>query len=141
QRLGMTARTPRLDGMGRAVLQQRLGDLRTRRVPRTQEQDALFLTTGKVRRLVGDRCEAKRGVQCGAGRAEQLAAASDVDAIVGVAAVSGAAPRPDQSRRAEFAEVIRDKVLRLAEQLSQLADSPVAASQLDQQLPSLRIGD
>src|SRR6266568_2150978 len=71
-----------------------------------------------------------------AGRGEQLTAASEVEAVVGVAPVGRAAAHRHQPARAELAEVVGDETLRSPEQAGELADLAVAAGQLIQQPPS-----
>ena len=80
-------------------------------------------------------------MQRGAGPDEEVAAARQVESVVGVAAVRGAAAGRDQSCVAQLAEVVRDQVLGLAGERGQLADPAVAAGELPQQEPPLRIGD
>jgi hypothetical protein len=70
---------------------------------------------------------------------EQLAAARQVERVVGVAAVGQAAPRGDQSTVAQLTQVVGDEVLRLRDELAELADAPVAARQLAEQPPPQRL--
>ena len=61
-------------------------------------------------------------------RRQQLTASSEVDAVVGVAAVGRAPPHRDQAPSAA-GQVVGDQALRLAGQLVELAHLPVAAGE------------
>ena len=78
-------------------------------------------------------------MQRGAGPGEQLAAARQIEHVVGVAAVGEAAARGHQPAVAQLAQVIGDEVLSLGRQRTQLRDAPVAAGQLAQQPPAQRM--
>ena len=69
----------------------------------------------------------------------ELAAAGQLDPVVGVPAVGRTAPRGHQAARAELPEVVGDQALRLPEQPGELADLPVGAGQLGQQPPAHRM--
>src|SRR5262249_58648387 len=70
-----------------------------------------------------------------------LGGASDVGWVVGAPSGGSALRGGHQSRRSELAEVIRDQALGFADELAQLADTSVAASELALQSPSQRVGD
>src|SRR6266516_4549061 len=91
-------------------------------------------STAQVGAVLGVRWlgESQAGVECRTGCDQQLAAAGQVEAVVGVPAVGRAAARPHQLALKEPAEVVGDEALGLAEETSQLADLAVAASQLAQ---------
>ena len=91
-----------------------------------------------VRRLG---CEAERGVERGGALAEELAAAIQVQAVVGVAAIEGAATRRHQPRVAQLAQVVRDEVLLLTDERGELADSTIAARQRREERPAMAITD
>ena len=74
-----------------------------------------------------------------AGARQQLAAARQIEHVVGVAAVGGAAARRDQAAVAQLAQVVGDQALAPARQLAQLAHAPIAARQLAQQPPAQRV--
>jgi hypothetical protein len=78
-------------------------------------------------------------VQRHAGAAQQLAAAGQLEHVVGVAAVGGAATQRDEASVAQLAEVVRDQALPPPGQLAQLAHAPIAARQLAQQPPPQRV--
>ena len=98
QRLGVAARAAGVDRAVRPVLEQRLGDLRAGAVAGAQEQHPRRRVDRRRRR----RRRAARpsaGVQRGAGVGEQLAAAAQVEPVVGVATVGRAAPGRRRARR------------------------------------------
>ena len=78
-------------------------------------------------------------VQRHAGARQQLAAARQIEDVVGVAAVGGAAAHRDKTTVAQLAQVVGDQALAPARQLAQLADPPIAARQLAQQPPPQRV--
>ena len=78
-------------------------------------------------------------MQRGAGADEQLAAARQLEHVVGVAAVSEAATGRDQSAVAQLTQVVGDQALSLGGELAELADPPVAPRQLAQQPPTQRV--
>jgi hypothetical protein len=80
-------------------------------------------------------------VERGAGGAEQVAAPQQIDAVVDVAAVSRAAPRGDEARRAQLREVVRHQVLWPVQHFGELTHTAIAAGQLTDELPTLRVGD
>ncbi len=127
-----------LDGVAGEVLEQRLGDLRARAIAGAEEEDAGSAARGRVAVCVGwDEGEA--GVERAAGPGEQLTAAREVNAVVGVAAVEGAAAHRHEAAGAEAAEVVGDEILRLAEHVRELADLAVAAGELAEELPAERV--
>jgi hypothetical protein len=77
----------------------------------------------------------------GARRREHLAAALEIDAVVGVAPVGRAAARGDELRVPQAAQVVRDEVLRYTDRRRQLADAPVAPRQLGEETPAERVSD
>ena len=56
--------------------------------------------------------------------------------VIGVPAIGGTAPRGDQAAIPQFAQVVRDQILRLADQAGQLVHHPVAPGQLAQKAPT-----
>lgn len=72
---------------------------------------------------------------------KQLGAPRQVDAVVGLATVEGAADFPHETGLPQLAQVVGDQALRLAHQGPQLPDPAVAARQLPQQLPPQRVPD
>ena len=111
------------------LLAERLGDLRAGAVAGAQEQHV------RERGAALARGRRQAGVQRRAGARKQFAAAGQIDRVVRVTAVGGAAAHRDEATVAKLAQVIRDKVLAPARQLAELAHSPIAAGQLSQQLP------
>ena len=85
------------------------------------------------------RGEGEPRMERSAGRRQQLPAASEVDAVVGVAPVGRASPHRHQLACPQAGEVVRDEALRLAERLRELADLPVAAGEFAEQLPAQRV--
>ena len=75
------------------------------------------------------------------GVAEQVPAAEQVGPVVDVAAVGRAAAGADDAGAPELGQVVRDQVLRLADELHELADAAIAAPELDDQLPAQRIAE
>ncbi len=78
-------------------------------------------------------------MQCGPGVGEELAAAGEIEHVVAVAPVGGAAVAADETAVAQAAQVVGDQVLRAARELAQLADPAVALRQLAQQPPAERV--
>ena len=74
-------------------------------------------------------------------RHEELAEAGEVEPVVGVAPISRALAGRHQPSRPELPEVVRDEVLGLSHQLSDLADPPVAAREVAQKLPAQWVRD
>jgi hypothetical protein len=85
------------------------------------------------------RDEPQARVQRRSGRGQEFSATRQVDAVVGIAAVSRAAPHRHQPACPELAEVVRDEALPLAREDFQLADLPVGARQFAQQPPAQRV--
>ena len=77
-------------------------------------------------------------MQRATGGRQQAADAREIDRVVGVPAIGGAAPRRDQAGVPQLAQVVRDQVLRLADQVGQLVHRAVAAGQIAQQPPAQR---
>jgi hypothetical protein len=80
-------------------------------------------------------------MQSDTGGAQQVPAAQELDPVVGVAAVSGAASTAHQTGVAQFGEVIRDEVLWFAYEPGELAHAAVAQGELGQELPAQRVSD
>ena len=78
-------------------------------------------------------------MQSSAGGLEFTLTGGEVDRVVGVATVGGAATREHESTVAELAEVIRHEALRLVDELGELRHGAVAADQLAQQPPANRV--
>ena len=70
---------------------------------------------------------------------EQLAAARQIEAVVGVAAVEGAPAHRDKAGVTQLSEVVGDKRLRLPQRAGQLAHPTVATRELVQQPPAKRM--
>jgi hypothetical protein len=122
-------------GPGGEVVQQRLGDLRAGAVAGAEEEHARSAPAS--RRFEPRRGgQSKAGVQRCAGLAEQLAAAREVEAVVAVAAVEGAAANRDQSDLPQLPQVVGDERLWLAQRARQLAHAAVAPRELAQQPPA-----
>jgi hypothetical protein len=75
------------------------------------------------------------------GFAEEVPAAEQIGPVVDVAAVSRASASAGDARLPELRQVVRDHVLRLPDELHELADSAIAATELDDQLPPQRIAE
>ena len=73
--------------------------------------------------------------------AHQLRTSIEVGPVVDVASVERAATRRHQARVAQLAQVVRDEVLRLTDQLGQLAHAAIAAGQLRHDPPTQRIAE
>src|SRR5690242_16783527 len=78
-------------------------------------------------------------MQGAAGVREQFATVREVEHVVRIAPVGGAAPRGDQPALAELAQVVRDQALAPARSLAQLADTEVALCELAQEPPPQRV--
>ena len=96
---------------------------------------AAYSAGSQPKPLHPDACRARRdqpepGVEGLPGLGQQLAAAGQVDAVVGIPAVGRAAPGGHQPARPQPAQMVGDQALRLAGQVRELADLPVAAGQL-----------
>jgi hypothetical protein len=141
QRLRTAARAGHLDPAAGQLPEQRLGDLRAAAVPGAEEQHPGPHPVGPAGPTLqpgpGPGTETRMKGQPGLG--QQLAAAGQLDAVVGVPAIGRTAPRRHQAARAELTQVVGDQALRLAQQPRQLADLPVGAGQLGQQLPAQRM--
>ena len=138
QRLRMAAGAARLDrAAGRAA----------RAAPRRSASGRCCRCTGTARarragrgrRRRGGGASARPGCSARAGAGQQLAAAREVERVVGVAAVGRAAARRHEAAVAELAQVVRDQVLRLADQRASARHPAVAAGQLAQQPPAQRV--
>ena len=75
------------------------------------------------------------------GVAEEVPAAEQVGPVVDVAAVGRAAAGADDAGAPELRQVVRDQVLRLADELHELADAAIAAAELGDELPAQRVGE
>jgi hypothetical protein len=73
------------------------------------------------------------------GARKQLAATRELEDVVAVAAVGGAAPHRDEAAVAQLTQVIGDQALVPARQLTELAHAPIAAGQLAQEPPPQRV--
>ena len=78
----------------------------------------------------------ERGAAC----REQLAAAGEVESVVRLASVEGAAPSLHDPLRLQPPEVVGNERLRSLEQAGQLVHTPVAVRELDEQPPAERMG-
>ena len=109
------------------LLGRRLGDLERALLPvhRNSTRGAAPRRRGVGRRGLGGR------MQRGVGARQQLAAACEIEDVVAVAAVGGAAPHRDQATVAQLAEVVGDQALGLAARLeSSLTRRSLRASSL-----------
>jgi hypothetical protein len=70
------------------------------------------------------------------GVGEQLPAAHQIDPVVGLTPIGGAAPHRHQTTGTQPAEMVGDQTLRLADQTGQLTYLPITSRQLAQQPPS-----
>ena len=77
----------------------------------------------------------------GPGFAEKVPAAEQIGPVVDVATVSRASAGADDAGMAELSQVVGDQVLRLPDELHELADTAIAATELADQLPSQRIAE
>jgi len=75
------------------------------------------------------------------GFAEKVPTPEEISPVVDVATVSRASAGADDARVPELGQVVRDQVLRLPDQLHELADTAIAATELADQLPSQRIAE
>ena len=75
------------------------------------------------------------------GFAEEVPAAEQVGPVVDVATVGRASAGADDAGAPELRQVVGDQVLRLPDELHELADTAIAATELADQLPSQRIAE
>ena len=75
------------------------------------------------------------------GFAEQVPAAEQVGAVVDVATVGRASAGADDAGLPEFRQVVGHHVLGLAEQLHELTDTAIAATEFADELPAERIAE
>ena len=75
------------------------------------------------------------------GFAEKVPAAEQIGPVVDVAPVGRASAGADDAGVPELRQVVGDEVLRLPDQLHELADTTIAATELADQLPSQRIAE
>ena len=75
------------------------------------------------------------------GFAEKVATAEQIGLVVDVAAVGRASAGADDAGVPELRQVVGDHVLRLPDELHELADTAIAATELDDQLPAQRIAE
>ena len=139
---GMAPGAGGVDRALRHVLEQRLGDLRARAVPRAQEQHPRLAPRAARRRArSGRRRREPTAPGCSAPPAACSCspAAREVDRVVAVASVGRAATRGDEPAVAQLAQVVRHQALRLADELGQLPHGPVAAHELAEQPPPQRM--
>ena len=87
------------------------------------------------------RREREPGMQRAPGVAEEVPAAKQIGPVVDVATVSRAAAGADDAGVSELRQVVRDQVRRLPDQLHELADTAIAATELANQLPAQRIAE
>src|SRR3954468_7506673 len=131
QRLGMAARACRAHGTARQLHGEALGHLRARAVARAEKEHArerrARLLTGAAAR---SRCETR--VQRNTGARQQLAAPGEIQDVVRVAAVRGAATHRNEATVAELAQVVGNQALLLADQLAELAYTAIAVGELAQ---------
>lgn len=126
--------------MTRPMLEQGLRHLRPRAVARAEEQHARRSRCRERQGLGRAKVEPQPGLQAATGRAEHLAATPQIDPVVRIPAVGRASASRHQPCLAKLAEVIRNEVLRFAEELCELADPTVAERQLTEQPPAKWVG-
>ena len=85
------------------------------------------------------RRQPQAGMQRAAGRRQQLPAARQVEAVVGVAPIGRAAPHRHQPLGPQPPQVVGDQALRSSDQGAQLAHLSIAAPELAQQPPAQRV--
>src|SRR4051794_12726216 len=73
------------------------------------------------------------------GFAEKVPTAEQIGPVVDVATVGRASAGADEPGVPEFRQVVGDQVLRLPDEVHELADAPIAATELHDELPSQRI--
>jgi hypothetical protein len=80
-------------------------------------------------------------MQVSASSGQQVSTQGQVDAVVDVPPVSGAASRCHDTGVAQLGQVVRDEVLRLPHQFGQLPDATVATRKFGEQTPPVRVSD
>ena len=141
QRLRVAARAAGLDGARRSVFDERFGDLGAGAVAGAQEQQPRPCAAAARRRRGGAGASDEPGMEREPGFAEQVAAAEQIGPVVDVAAVGRASAGADDAGVPELRQVVGDEVLRLPDELHELADPAIAAPELDDQLPAQRIAE
>src|SRR4051794_16462435 len=112
QRLGVASGAARDEGPATQAAGQSLGDLRAAAVASAEEEDldvdraGLALCTWRRGR------EAQTGMQFAAARNEEVAAAGEVEGVVGVAPIRAALPPVHHSGCPQLRQVVGDEVLR-----------------------------
>ena len=122
------------------MLNESLGDLRAGAVASTQEEEARSRPS-PLNLLWWRRHERKPGMERKTGFAEKVTAPEEISSVIHVASVGGAAAGAHDAPITKLPEVVGDKVLRLAHEFHELADTTVAATELDDQLPPQRIAE
>ena len=120
------------------MLDEGLGDLGAGAVAGAQEQQPRS-SPSRLDLVWWRRREREPGMEREPGVAEKVPAAEQVGPVVDVATVGRAASGADDTGVAEFRQVVGHQVLRLPDQLHELADPAVATTELADQLPSQRI--
>ena len=136
----MAAGTSCFNPPGRPMFDESLRHLGAGAVAGAQEQQSRSspsrLDVARRRRR-----EREPGMERQAGIAEKVTAAEQIGPVVDVTAVSRASAGADDSGTSKLRQVVGDHVLRLPDELHELADPAIATTQLDDQLPSQRIAE
>ena len=134
--LGMATGAVRLDDPTRPGDRQRLGHLGPRAVAGAQEQHPHRFTAAS-RGTVGRGWVRRRpGWSAPPVADNRPPIRAEIHRVVGVPAIGRAAPRGYQAAIPQLAQVVRDQVLRLADQAGQLVHHAVAPGQLGQEAPT-----
>ena len=105
------------------------GDLGAGAVAGAQEQQSR--SSPSPLDIVGwRRREREAGVEREPGFAEKVPTAEQIGPVVDVATIGRASPGADDAGVPELRQVVGDQVLRLADQLHELADTAIAATEL-----------
>ena len=133
----MAARAHRAHRAGGQLFGERLRHLRTRAVAGAQEQHPR--RCGGTPAVTWARGRDQTRMQRSAGARQQLAAAREIEDVVGVATVRRAAAHRDDTPVSQLAQVVRDEALAAARERAQLPHAPIAACQLAHQPPPQRM--
>src|SRR5215211_4603039 len=138
KRLRMAARAVRAEGAVGQPLREGLGDLRARAVAGAEEEHARERGALPVA-AAGTRGWRQAGMQGNTCVRQELAATRQIEHVVAVAAVSGAAALRDKALVAQLTQVVRDQALAPPRRRAELAHTPIAARQLAQEPPPQRM--
>ena len=138
--LGLAARAARLDRACRSVFNEGFGDLRAGAVAGAQKQQSRS-SPPRLESVWLRRREREPGVEREPRFAEKVLTAEQIGPVVDVATVSRASAGADDVGLSELRQVVGDQVLRLAHELHELANTPIAATEFADQLPTQRIAE